>query len=163
MCDITPLNIHSFIINLSVHESITTYISDIFRILNIYHHCTITVNIICIINTQKHHIKTQGFNMVHPNLGYVHNDWLLILFIYNLLTVVHCAYKKMYQLTLPKPASVILLQCEPNSQNLSHNSKHSQTLSQFFTQNSKLSSSLTQLIIKKLLLPKNPLQFIALQ
>jgi hypothetical protein len=30
----------------------------------------------------RKHIRTQEFNMVHPKLGYVHNDWLLILFIH---------------------------------------------------------------------------------
>lgn len=53
--------------------------------------------------------------MVHPKLGYVHNNWLLILFISNLLIAAHYAYNKIYQLTLPKLALAVLLHCEPNS------------------------------------------------
>jgi hypothetical protein len=34
------------------------------------------------IHHDNKHIRTQEFNVVHPKLGYVHNDWLLILFIH---------------------------------------------------------------------------------
>jgi hypothetical protein len=39
------------------------------------------------------HIRTHEFNVVHPKLGYVHNDWLLMLFIHIIHYIhVHCAH-----------------------------------------------------------------------
>jgi hypothetical protein len=131
--------------------TITTYNNDIFIILYLYILCRVTINMRCINNTQKQYINTQRFNVVHPNLGYVQNDWLLILFISNLLTVSHCDFNNIYQLTLAKLASTFLLQCEPNSLKLQSSLKTPKHLAIFHS------------CILHLFLPKNPLQFISLQ
>jgi len=111
--NINPLKIHSFIINLSAHDHNNIYQ---WHIPNTKHlpslrSSTQTLNrsILTIHhmhqkhNTHKQNIKINGFNVVLPKLGYVHNEWLLILFIQNILTGVHCTYNNIYHLTWPKP------------------------------------------------------------
>jgi hypothetical protein len=79
-CDILSLNIHSdvryFIVR---HDNI---------ISNQYIH-TITLNIIKCKDNISQHTDLRG----SANLGYVHNDWLLTLFIDNSLTIVHYTTK----------------------------------------------------------------------
>lgn len=54
------------------------------RTIKSYNVFILTNHYMCTINIINKHIRTQGFNVVHPNLGYIHNGWLLLLFIHSL-------------------------------------------------------------------------------
>jgi hypothetical protein len=150
-----------------VHRIITTYINDIFKILNIHHHCiiAITINISILTihhmrqkhNTHKQHIKTQGFNMVHPKLGYVHNDWLLIHSFIISITFMCTALIHKYSVKTQTFPSRSMLQCTHTSL-LIFNSTHTRQLNQNST--IQTTSQLFTLLFKTLFYPKTHYIFI---
>ena len=67
------------------------------------------------IHDQSHKRKINiVVNVVHPNLGYVHNDWILYYVFGNYFRLVHQAYKYISWLYFSPPSPVVL-QCKPLS------------------------------------------------
>jgi hypothetical protein len=56
-------------------------------------------------------------NVVHPTLGYVHNEWLLYYSFCNRLRLCTCAYNRYIKISL-SPSFLASLQCKPLSTTL---------------------------------------------
>jgi len=73
-------------------------------------------NILFISNHMKRQ-KDTIINMVHPNLGYIHNGWRLYYFFYNHLRLAHCAYNRCVMISF-SPSCLSALYCKPLSTTL---------------------------------------------
>jgi hypothetical protein len=96
-CNITNYcSIHNHCIDHTEDKSSLTYI----KILSIINH--------------MQHMQNTVVKVVHPTLGYVHNDWILYYSFCNRLRLAHCTYNRDILLSL-SPSCLASLQCKPLS------------------------------------------------